>query len=84
MGCLSICQEDLCWCLSSWRPLCRRVCVLKLPSGLALPIPSSPLVRLPVAEVVASDGEPLSAEVVAAVGAEVVASAGEPLAALLV
>jgi hypothetical protein len=41
-------------------------------------------VRLPVAEVVASAGEPLSAEVVAAVGAEVVASADEPLATLLV
>jgi hypothetical protein len=37
-----------------------------------------------VAEVVASAGEPLGVEVVAAVGADVVASAGEPLAALLV
>jgi hypothetical protein len=43
-----------------------------------------PLVRLPVAEVVASAGEPLGVEVVAAVGADVVASASEPLAALLV
>jgi hypothetical protein len=34
--------------------------------------------------VVASAGEPLGVEVVAAVGADVVASAGEPLAALLV
>jgi hypothetical protein len=41
-------------------------------------------VRLPSAELVASAGEPLGAEVVATVGAEVVASAGEPLAALLV
>jgi hypothetical protein len=41
-------------------------------------------VRLPAAEVVASAGEPPSAEVVAAVGAEVVASAGDPPAALLV
>jgi hypothetical protein len=45
---------------------------------------SPPLVSLPVAEVVASAGEPLSVKVVAAVGAEVVASAGKPLAALLV
>jgi hypothetical protein len=43
-----------------------------------------PLVRLPVVEVVASAGEPLGAEVVAAVSAEVVASAGEPLTVLLV
>jgi hypothetical protein len=28
MGCAGICQEDLCWCLSSRRPCCQRVCVL--------------------------------------------------------
>ena len=39
------------------------------------------MVRLPVAEVVASASEPLGAEVAAAVSAEVVASAGEPLGA---
>jgi hypothetical protein len=44
-------------------------------------------VRLPIAEVVASAGEPLGAEAVVGaevavvVGAEVVASAGEPLGA---
>jgi hypothetical protein len=45
---------------------------------------SPPLVRLPVAEVFASAGEPLGAEVVTAIGADVVTSTGEPLVALLV